>query len=178
TTGTSEAIRYTATTLNYPSSAAKGTEAVKSQLIDAASRCPTSKIVLLGYSEGAHVVGDALWGGGGGKVLGPKTPGMDASIIREHVRAVESNKMEGEAFSWETHVTMLLIRSAWGQRRGGDLFPRDAEQVAALSELKDLIVGYCDRNDIVCASGKSTLVHLTAVVRHRDDATDFVDGKV
>ncbi|KAJ3300833.1 hypothetical protein HK104_000026 [Borealophlyctis nickersoniae] len=169
TTVTSEAIRYTATMVPYPASAAEGTEAVKSQLTDAASRCPTSKIVLLGFSEGAHIIGDAFGGGGGGHFLGPKTPPMNASIIREHVKAVV-------LFADPRHNVAEPFNR--GTATKGGLFPRDAEQVAALSEFKDLIVGYCDRNDIICASGKSTLVHLTAVVRHLDDATDFVAGKV
>ncbi|KAJ3286469.1 hypothetical protein HK104_009027 [Borealophlyctis nickersoniae] len=121
---TSETIRFTASFLpSYPSSAAEGTEAVKSQLLDAASRCPTPKIVLIGYSEGAHIVGEALGGGGDGHFLGPKTPGMNASIIREHVKAVVllGDPRHNIADPWSV-----------GPATRGGLFPRDAEPVAAL----------------------------------------------
>jgi acetylxylan esterase len=37
----------------------------RAQLTDYAERCPDSQLVVSGYSQGAHVVGDILGGGGG-----------------------------------------------------------------------------------------------------------------
>lgn len=37
----------------------------RAQLTDYAERCPDSNLVVSGYSQGAHVVGDILGGGGG-----------------------------------------------------------------------------------------------------------------
>ena len=65
----------------------EGVLAVKAALQDQIKKCPNQKIVLLGYSQGAHVVGDAL-GGGGGKYtpigytldFGPDTPPVSSDI--------------------------------------------------------------------------------------------------
>lgn len=53
-------------------SSAAGVVALKTQLEDQVEKCPGQKIVLLGYSQGAQVVGDVLSGGGGGD-LGNET---------------------------------------------------------------------------------------------------------
>ncbi|KAJ3280943.1 hypothetical protein HK104_000306 [Borealophlyctis nickersoniae] len=160
TTVTSESIRYSA--VFDPTSTAEGTEAVKSQLIDAASRCPTSKIVILGFSQGALIVGDALGGGGGGP-MGPRTPGMNESFIREHISAVA-------LFGDPRHNVADQFNR--GTATSGGWYPRDAEAVAKLNEIKDLMVGYCDFNDSFCASGEDLPLHVG------NEATEFVAGKV
>ncbi|KAJ3300127.1 hypothetical protein HK104_004047 [Borealophlyctis nickersoniae] len=169
TTVTSEAIRYPALLEPYDYSSAQGTAAVKSQLTAAASRCPTSKIVLMGYSQGAHIIGDALGGGGGPPLLGPKTPAMDASIVRGHVKAVilmgDPRQNPADPFNKGTAKT-------------GGRFPRDKEQLATLRSFKDLIAGYCDRGDTFCASGTSLITHLQYIEKYGDDATAFVAGMV
>lgn len=85
-TVSSNAIDYPALLFPYGRSSASGTAAVKQQVSDQVEKCPRQKIVLVGYSQGAHIIGDALGGGGGGD-LGPETPELDASI-GDHVTAV------------------------------------------------------------------------------------------
>lgn len=57
-----------------------GTLAGFSQLTAYAERCPDSKLILAGYSQGAQIVTDIL-GGGGGKsfndCIQPSTPALD-----------------------------------------------------------------------------------------------------
>src|SRR5580693_8998045 len=60
-----EAVVYPATLTNYASSVGKGDSAMAADIENAVSACPNEKIVLLGYSQGAQVVGDVLAGGGG-----------------------------------------------------------------------------------------------------------------
>lgn len=57
------------TTDSYWQGLANGTQQVKSY----ADECPDSKIVLMGYSQGALVVGDLLAGGGNNSELGNLT---------------------------------------------------------------------------------------------------------
>lgn len=57
------------TTDSYWEGLANGTQQIKSY----ADKCPDSKIVLMGYSQGALVVGDLLAGGGNNSELGNTT---------------------------------------------------------------------------------------------------------
>jgi hypothetical protein len=58
----------------------KGTTAMKGRISDIASSCPKTKIVLLGYSQGAGVIGNVLCGGGGEPNMGPMTPPIADSV--------------------------------------------------------------------------------------------------
>lgn len=51
-----------------------GVAAALSQLNDYVGRCPDSKVILTGYSQGAQVVGDMLGGGGGSSCATPNGP--------------------------------------------------------------------------------------------------------
>lgn len=65
--------------MNDQHSVIEGTAAVENQIIAYVKHCPSSKLVLLGYSQGAQIIGDALYGGNGGG-FGPVTPPMNPSI--------------------------------------------------------------------------------------------------
>ena len=68
---TIEAIDYPATLTDYGSSSAAGTAAMTVALNNVAIECPSTKVVLMGYSQGAHVVGDTMCGGGAiGRAIG------------------------------------------------------------------------------------------------------------
>jgi acetylxylan esterase len=70
-----EAIAYPATLESYVESFTKGVNALTERLKTYTAACPNSKLVLIGYSQGAHVIGDTLCGvGGAGEALGEKKP--------------------------------------------------------------------------------------------------------
>lgn len=79
-TTTREPIVWPAQLFPYDVNSHNGTLAVAAQLTAYAKRCPTSKIVLLGYSQGAHVIMDSLCGGGGQVGLGSVTRPIDQKI--------------------------------------------------------------------------------------------------
>jgi len=54
---TMESITYPATIDNYDTSSANGTIAVEEQLTAFVQKCPNSKVVMMGYSQGAQIVG-------------------------------------------------------------------------------------------------------------------------
>ena len=56
-------FNYPATLTNYNNSSLQGINAAKTLLTNEVSACPNEKIVLLGYSQGAHVVTDVIAGG-------------------------------------------------------------------------------------------------------------------
>jgi acetylxylan esterase len=67
---TSEAIIYPAAGgMNYSSSVTQGIQAIVSQTRTFASRCSSTKFVLVGYSQGSQVMDDAFCGGPDGQSL-------------------------------------------------------------------------------------------------------------
>lgn len=160
-------VSYPATLNNYNSSSLQGIQALTSQLTTEVQNCPSEKIVLLGYSQGAHVVLDVLGGGQGGS-LGTATPPI-SSAISSHVTAVvtfgDPRHVPGQAFDLGT------------SRRNG-LFPRSSTQLGVLSGFAPKIESFCDANDQFCDSGFSTQVHLTYLNRDQNAAATFVLGKI
>ena len=61
----SEDVQYPATLNDYCSSVSAGVVAATKAVEAYAAACPDAKLVLTGYSQGAHLVGDALSGAGG-----------------------------------------------------------------------------------------------------------------
>lgn len=79
---TAEGIEYRASLRKYADSVREGTMQTQRQIQAYTTRCPTSKIIVLGYSQGAQVTGDALCGGdanGEGPISAPL-----ASELRAH----------------------------------------------------------------------------------------------
>ena len=160
-------VDYPATLTNYASSSAQGVAALKTQLTNEVNACPTAKVVLLGYSQGAHVVLDTLGGGGGG-VLGPTTAPV-ASSVAGHVAAVVT-------FGDPRHVVGQAYDLGTSTRNG--LFPRTSTQLSVLAGMAAKIHSYCDSGDEFCDSGTSLTVHLTYLDRYQNAAASFVLGRV
>lgn len=77
---TREAVDYPAKLFPYDSSSEQGTQALNEQLTAYVDNCPESKVVLLGYSQGAHIIGDVLCGGGGVPGIGAESPPISTDI--------------------------------------------------------------------------------------------------
>ena len=160
-------VSYPATLNNYANSSLQGINALKSQLTTLVQNCPSTKVVLLGYSQGAHVVLDVLGGGQGGS-LGTATPPI-ASNIASHVTAVAT-------FGDPRHVPNQSFDLGTATRNGR--FPRSSTQLSVLAGFASRIAAWCDSNDTFCDSGNSTQVHLTYLNRYQTAAQNFVLGKV
>jgi acetylxylan esterase len=160
-------VSYPATLQNYASSSLQGIQALTSQLTSLVQSCPSTKVVLLGYSQGAHVVLDVLGGGQGGS-LGTATAPISSSI-GSHVTAVAT-------FGDPRHVTGQAFDLGTATRNGQ--FPRSSTQLNVLAGYASRIQAYCDANDTFCANGNSLQVHLTYLNRYQTQAENFVLGKV
>src|SRR5262245_8743892 len=161
-------VSYPATLNNYNSSSLQGINALKTQLTNLVNSCPSTKVVLMGYSQGAHVVLDVLGGGQGGS-LGTATAPISTSI-GSHVVAVAT-------FGDPRHVPNQPFNLGTSTRNGR--FPRSATQLNVLNTTySGKIAAWCDRNDTFCDSGFSTNVHLTYLDRYQNAAANFVLGKV
>src|SRR5262249_10454623 len=146
-----------------------GINALKTQLTNLVNSCPNTKVVLMGYSQGAHVVTDVLAGGQGGS-LGATTAPISTSI-GSHVVAVTT-------FGNPRHLVPDQSFNKGTSTRSG-LFPQTAAQEQVLnSTYSSRISAWCDRNDPFCDSGFSTNVHLTYLNRYQNTAAQFVLGKI
>ncbi len=164
---TRSAVAYPATLTGYANSSAAGVTALKAQLIAQVQACPNQKIVLAGYSQGAHVVLDVLGGGGGG-ALGALTDPVD-SAVADHVTAVVT-------FADPRHVINQPYDKGTSLRNGK--YPRTDAQLQVLSGLAAKIETFCDTDDLYCDSGTSLTVHQTYLARYQQTALDFVLGRV
>jgi acetylxylan esterase len=165
---TDVAVDYPAvaeTMSGYADSSSQGAAAVRRMLIDEVARCPTQKIAMLGYSQGAQIIGDAIAGGGGGK-LGPETRPVP-SAASHHVSAVvqmgDPRHMAGQPFDVGTSTN-------------DGRFPRAADQ--QLTSFASKVRSYCDTGDPFCDSGRDMSVHLSYLRKYSDDATQFVVDKI
>ncbi|KAF9051781.1 cutinase [Panaeolus papilionaceus] len=157
------AVDYPATLTNYASSSAQGTAATKTLLNNQVAACPNQKIVLVGYSQGAHVIGDAVAGGGGVAGLGPATPPVASSVSDKVVAIVQMGDPR--------HVPDQSFDRGTSTRDG--LFPRAANQQYS-STLQPRIMSFCDTNDPFCDSGNDVEVHLTYLDRDQNTAAAFI----
>lgn len=166
-TVSTSAVDYPALLVPYDASTTAGDAAIARQLTAQVQRCPDQKIVLVGYSQGAQLVGDVLAGGGGVTGLGPATPPV-AAAIASHVVAVvqygDPRRMPGISSDRGTAV------NATG------LFPRLPNQ--SLAPFANRIQSYCDTGDPFCARGNNLLAHLRYPARYDTAATAFVVGRL
>jgi hypothetical protein len=86
---TVEALDYPAVLSPYNSSSYNGTLELTKRLKDYVDKCSSAKVVLMGYSQGAHVVGDVLCGGGENPNLGPDSPPIDKKYADKVVAMVQ-----------------------------------------------------------------------------------------
>jgi hypothetical protein len=141
--------------------------ALTTQLTAQVRKCPDQKIVLAGFSQGAHVVLDVLGGGGGG-VLGTETPPISSSIA-SHVTAIAT-------FGDPRHVVDQPFNLGTSTRNG--LFPRSDTQLRTLADFANRTQAFCDAGDTFCDRGLKIAVHSTYLDRHQDEAAAFVLDKI
>ncbi|KAG6829501.1 hypothetical protein H0H87_011234 [Tephrocybe sp. NHM501043] len=155
-----EAIAYPATLTDYLESESSGVIAMKSRLAATASSCPDTKIVLMGYSQGAQVSGDVLASNASGsnKVVAAILMGDPGHIRGESFQKGTANQLNG-------------------------LFPRAP---GALNTFASVINSFCDIGDPFCAGGSDLAVHLGSVlvssntrvdVRHSVLNGDLITGE-
>jgi acetylxylan esterase len=166
-TSTQEAVVYPATLTNYASSVGLGDAAMKADLTKDAAQCPNEKFVLLGYSQGAQVVGDTLAGGGGAPGLGPVTPGVSSALAAKVIAGVQMG---------DPRRMPDLSLDAGTDPGAQGLFPRTASESEAPFAAK--LVSYCDIGDPYCARGNNLAAHLDYTFKYNNAALAFVLGKL
>ncbi|KAH8666568.1 Alpha/Beta hydrolase protein [Xylariales sp. PMI_506] len=128
-----------------------GTIAGHTQMAAYASRCPDSKLVLGGYSQGAQIVTDILGGAGGTLYNGciqPSIPAMsrDTAPGNMIVAAIVFGDVRHTASQDYNYGNGSAIDSE---------FPRTSTMLAALEAYSDVLRDWCLDTDPVCAYGQT-----------------------
>jgi acetylxylan esterase len=163
-----EAVVYPATLNNYASSVGQGDSAMAKDVENAVSACPNEKIVLLGYSQGAQVVGDVLAGGGGGPNLGPETAPIPSADAAKVIAAIQ--------FGDPRHQPNLSPIDLGTDPGAQGIFPVQSGQSRA--GFGAILRSWCDTGDPFCAGGNNLQAHLDYTQKYDTAANTFVKGRL
>lgn len=172
-------------------SAEKGVKNGQDQMKSYAERCPESKLILFGYSQGASVVLDIL-GGGGGAIY---------DCVQEESSSLDSSSSPGSQGKFISPcftrlaflVSIVLAIAAFGAPRrtadqsyskgaGKDFngtASRTSEQLAGLVPYKDILREYCNHGDPICSPDSEPMAvenHWSYFEKFQDEVSDWVVG--
>lgn len=150
---------------NFPSSSPVGVTDTVNRLNAQAADCPDQQFILLGYSQGALVVGDALVDPGLRAHGGDGVVSDDAASRVAAIGMFGSMRFtDGESYNAGTHEN--------GSGRESQL-PRTPGELA---DYEDIIIDYCYTNDWVCEDVGSFLTHLGYIfdAQAQQEVADFV----
>jgi len=150
----------------YGNSKLAGANALRAELNALASVCPSTETVLVGYSQGAHVIGD---------VIANSTQPQLSAAAKSHIRAValEGDPSYRKGEPWDAAQTPMasngLFARAVGQFSG---FNGSARGTAGR------VMSWCSTHDFFCQSDildypDSMTVHTTT---YKDPAHDTAIG--
>jgi acetylxylan esterase len=167
-----QAVNYPAALSPYEPSVTAGDAAIKKQLEEEVSKCPSQKIVLLGYSQGAQIVGDVLGGGGGnakdlGVGDGPQSAPASSSATSKVIGVIQ--------YGDPRRIPNLSFDVGTDKGATG-IFPRLSNQ--SISSFSADIQSYCDNGDPFCAKGLNLEAHLTYVEKYDKTADKFIIGRL
>ncbi|KAF2111133.1 Alpha/Beta hydrolase protein [Lophiotrema nucula] len=157
---------------SWCASADAGVVSGQRQMTAYAEKCPDSKLILLGYSQGASVALDII-GGGGGPVF---------ECAQAPSPALRRNTSPGSKIA--AIAVFGAVRRSANQRysvKGGASFdgkaPRSSQQLRALNEYADILRDYCNKGDFICAVGsqpESLENHLSYFDLYNEEAAEWI----
>ncbi|KAI3395753.1 hypothetical protein diail_922 [Diaporthe ilicicola] len=149
--------------------------------------CPDSKLVLTGYSQGAHVVGDILGGGGGTFETKGGGEHMGENSTEDYVQGLDRNSSPGDqivaAFLWGD--TRHVAGQSYEALDAGSFegwYPRNRTELDSLNEWSDVLRSWCDARDGVCAHDTTSEINYTYHWNYLDlystDAAEWLSIKL
>ncbi|KAH7323220.1 Alpha/Beta hydrolase protein, partial [Stachybotrys elegans] len=158
----------------YCGAVSEGTQHGYEQIVAYNKRCPNSKLVVTGFSQGAHVVGDIFGGGGGTFFQGCQTRATPN---------VPFNTPAGQAiaaivtFGDVRHTANQPYNYLGGATKWG-LFPRNSQQLANAIQYAGVWRDYCATEDPICAGGNVVDDHLNYFDLYSNEVADYVHQKL
>ncbi|RMD44670.1 hypothetical protein DV735_g257, partial [Chaetothyriales sp. CBS 134920] len=149
----------------YCQSAHTGAVNGRAQMSSYISRCPSSRLVLLGYSQGGGIVTDIL-GGGGGTLFGCQQA-ANPSLPRE--TAPGSSVAAVVTFGATRFTANQTYNIGAGSTFNG-ILPSHGQGLADLNAYADIMAYWCNGGDPICAVG-SEPVNVTAHWSYYDEYT-------
>ncbi|KAI1150364.1 cutinase-domain-containing protein [Nemania diffusa] len=143
----------------YEQSAQQGTTAVISAVNSLNSRCPSTQIVLIGYSQGGQIMDNALCGGAGATLTGAALAAVKVAI-----------------FMGDPHNVAGLPYNVGTCTAGGFAARPSGFQCAPANP--SIIKSYCDSADPYCCNGSDANVHQGYVVEYGAVALAFIKSKL
>jgi len=144
------------------------------QLNSYSARCPDTKLVVSGYSQGAQVVGDIIGGGSGTffqDCMTVPSPNLDVnSELGKKIVAVLT-------FGNTRHTANQPYNQFSGAPDNG-IFPRPAYQLANLATWTAKYHDYCVAEDPICAGGNVVEDHLNYFDLYSDVAAEWVKSQI
>ncbi|QUC17608.1 uncharacterized protein UV8b_01849 [Ustilaginoidea virens] len=131
-------------------------------------RCPQTKLVVMGYSQGGELFDDALCGGGDVKIPDRQVPLSDGAVNMIKAAIFMGNPRFQSGFSYEV-----------GTCRGGG-FDARPRTFGCPKPTASKIQSYCDLGDPYCCRGriKDEGVHARYVQRYEKAALTFIYRKL
>ncbi|CCC13776.1 hypothetical protein SMACR_07285 [Sordaria macrospora] len=141
--------------VSYENSASQGTAAVVKAVTSLNQRCPDTKIVLVGYSQGGQIMDNALCGGAGATLTGNALKAVKAAI-----------------FMGDPHYVDGLPYNVGTCRNKGFAARPSGFQCSPASP--SIIQSYCDSTDPYCCNGNDANSHQQYVNKYGTQALAFV----
>ncbi|KAI8691685.1 hypothetical protein LRP88_08946 [Fusarium phalaenopsidis] len=144
----------------YEPSQTEGVRTLTEVVNKYAKACPKTKMILLGFSQGAHIIADVMCGTSseGFPATKPQPPKV-SNKVAALVLMGDPSTTEGQPF----HM---------GSSQGNGIFPR--QRPGGCQCISHKTISFCDAGDPFCEAGSHDLaVHMNYVVAYGDIATDF-----
>ncbi|KAI0858208.1 cutinase-domain-containing protein [Xylaria cubensis] len=145
--------------VSYDSSAQQGTTAVISAVNSLNSRCPSTQIVLIGYSQGGQIVDNAMCGGSGATLTGNALAAVKVAI-----------------FMGDPHNIAGLPYNVGTCTAGG--FAARPSGFKCSPANSAIIKSYCDAPDPYCCNGNDANAHQQYVTKYGSQALAFIKSKL
>ncbi|CAI6332999.1 unnamed protein product [Periconia digitata] len=131
------------------------------------SKCPNTKIVMNGYSQGAQVTGDILGGPGGCEKV---SDGLDSNSAAG--KAIAAALLWGDVRHTANQPYNVLDGA------GSEVYPRTGNDLALINRYSSVLRSYCAAGDPVCAGGDVVADHLNYFELYTNDAAAWIVSMV